>query len=206
MLHQAIEKEIENGWLLIVPWLGEEVEKQPDNTSYPTVTQIKAWEQSKVKEYKIKILLHKDNKLVDRNIGSKKDPTIRELDGRKLIFLNDFRPRARYLYYLYCVQILKQAWTQSSPTPGVKMPPKGEILKDTIGKGFWGTRGSYMAENMLRGFVDELGHEFEFLMEGAMESAANESDPIGLLAGAVDIEAAAPTSIDEEDDDDEDDE
>ncbi len=28
------------------------------------------------------------------------------------------------------------------------------------GKGFWGTKGSYLPANMLRAFSEELGHEF----------------------------------------------
>lgn len=73
-----------------------------------------------------------------------------------------FRPRARYLYFNYCVQILRYAWSH----PGQSSPP----LKDGLGKPFWGTIGKYVHRNFIRGMIDECGHEYYRLFEDDIKS------------------------------------
>ena len=44
-----------------------------------------------------------------------------------------------------------------------------EVSRAEIETRFWGTCGRYMREGMLLGLVEELGHEYEHLMEGVIE-------------------------------------
>lgn len=44
-----------------------------------------------------------------------------------------------------------------------------EMSSAELRKNFWGTPGRYMLEGMLLGFVDEMGQEYERLLEGAIK-------------------------------------
>ena len=50
-----------------------------------------------------------------------------DLDGQELLFKSDARPRAQYLYYHYCVAMLRRAWQQGK---------HGNILHDELGRKF----------------------------------------------------------------------
>lgn len=51
-----------------------------------------------------------------------------------------------------------------------------DIRHQEVGKKYWGSAGPYMKRNMLLGFVEEMGHEYEHLMEGAMEADDDDGD------------------------------
>lgn len=82
--------------------------------------------------------------------------TIQDLDGRRLSFKNDNRPRARYLYFLFVVAQLKMAWRHEYR----KDPAKK--LKPQLGKGFWATRGRYLNRALLLALAEEIGHDTSF--------------------------------------------
>lgn len=65
------------------------------------------------------------------------------------------------------MQILLRAWQQ--PVQESKL-----ALKNKIGKLYWGTPGRYLPRNMLLAFVEELGHEYGELLEGASCSAGED--------------------------------
>lgn len=107
--------------------------------------------------------------------------TWREFDGRKLQFLTSFRPAARYMYFHYCVQILRVAWQYNE----AKSPKRAAtVLKDENGKPYWGTPGRYLPKNMLLALVEELGHEYQPLLEGAGSKKSRDSDLLLELAAA----------------------
>ncbi|RAQ50236.1 hypothetical protein AFGD_011576 [Aspergillus flavus] len=150
LLHRGIERTFDSGKLVIVPDL-------PDR---PLAAELLDWIQRGPREYKIKIIDLSWEKL-DFFIHPKYSKTWRDLDGQRLFFRSDFRPAARYLYFHYCIQILRRAWGHN--TAGGALP----TLKDEIGKPFWGTPGRYLPKNMLLAVVEELGHEYKELLEGA---------------------------------------
>ena len=86
---------------------------------------------------------------------------------------------------------------------------QGDVLKDEFKKHFWGTPGRYIRYNMLRAFVEELGHEYEQLLEAAMEdpddASNHQSDPTLLGAAINQIERSVAPEEDEEDEEDDDD-
>ena len=126
----------------------------------------------------------------------------KDLDEQKLVFRTNHRPRARYLYWQYCTSLLQKAWRQ----------PKGNgnstiALKREFGCNCWGETGLFMKKSMLKGFVEEMGHEFEELMEGAVEDGEKdngESDSLALMASSRYISVVSSNRWEDGDEDEED--
>ncbi|KAL2417633.1 hypothetical protein ABEF95_002869 [Exophiala dermatitidis] len=185
IIHTAIEKKIDSGYYVIVPLL-------PEN---PTPEQHHQWQTTEPKEYQLRVLNPNDpygTKIIDTD-----GITYNDLDGKKLEFRSDFRPRARYLYFLFCVSVLRQAWKENR---------EYNILRKKLGKYFWGTGGRYMMNNMLLSLVEEVGHTGADLGEIAErdQDDSGEED-IVLAAASQQIQSAAKNSDDEDDEDDYDD-
>lgn len=88
--------------------------------------------------------------------------TCAALDGKHLQFRSTFRPRARYLYYSYCLQILRLAFKERH---------QGKILREQeLEKPFWGSPGEFVKKYMLS-FIEEVGHRYDNLLEGTIEPA-----------------------------------
>ena len=84
-----------------------------------------------------------------------------ELDGKRVSFRGKARPQARYLYYHYCVTMLRRSWNNGDQKAGV--------LNDELGKPFWATPGPYLRKRILTALVEEMGHGYDALLAGAME-------------------------------------
>ncbi|CAE7023208.1 hypothetical protein HRS9139_00840 [Pyrenophora teres f. teres] len=205
LLPTKIEKQFDNGLLAIVPAI-------KDATSKAEVT---LWLNQEPREYKMKVFDDGRQTLdsiafEDYTSGSVVYVTFRDLHDRKLRFRNNFRPRARYLYFHYCCQVLRNAWSKGANAKSVA------TMEDQKGVFAWGTVGKYMAEDQMRAFVEELGHEFEPLMANADPALNTEADRHVLVdAVAQQIALSAKKSMrgefdeeeeEEEDDDDDDDE
>lgn len=168
LLHTNVEAMWNKGLFAIVPNINEQSEAA-----------ITLWEQSQ--EYKIRIL-DPDHPTINRYVYNRPWRSWKDLNNRKLEFKNDFRPRIRYLYIAYCVQILRAAWARGQKQA---LP----VLSKQIGPAAWGTRGRYIAGNQLRATVDELGHVYEFLLKGADETKESERlDDLALVAVVDQIE------------------
>lgn len=50
-----------------------------------------------------------------------------------------------------------------------------QILRDELGKRYWVTRRAFMKKAMLLAFVEEMGHEYEELLEGAADEKEGEA-------------------------------
>ena len=197
LLSSMTESLFDKGFFTVVPNL-------PEN---PSEKDVAAWNSLKVKEYKIRILNFQHPKIDFVIHPIKPELTWRSLNGSKLEFRNDFRPRARYLYFHYCLQILRLSWGHQKKN--------AEALKKKLGKAYWGTPGRYLPRHMLLAFVEELGHEYKpLLLQGAIEDEAdldpadlNSTDSETLLKAALD-QVKAPaikddgSDVDDEDDDD----
>jgi hypothetical protein len=170
ILPNSIEKHFDSGLFAIVPNMNEN-----------SVAEVSLWLNSTPKEYKIKILNFESKHLDQVVVQNKNLPngqlTWRELHNRKLMFPNNFRPRSRFLYFHYMVQILRKAWSNQSKAP--------EVLKKEFGAAVWGTKGKYLAKAQLRAFVDELGHEVDFLLDGEDDTRKVQKGSEELLTVAV---------------------
>ena len=134
----------------------------PDVANEPTQQQVDAWDTSNPKEYKIRILDPKQSSM-QRYIGTLVGKRWADLDNDRLQFRTPFRPRARYLYFAYCAAMLRRSFR------GQHL----QISKAELRKRFWGTPGRYMLEGMLMRFVEEMGHEYGHLLEGAIKEEAD---------------------------------
>ncbi|MCJ1261435.1 hypothetical protein MMC22_001299 [Lobaria immixta] len=100
-----------------------------------------------------------------------------ELDGQPVTFKSSFWPRARYLYFQYCLTILRRSWVKDQPSV---------TLRDELGRLYWGTPGRFMRKNMLVAFVGELGYDYEVLLDGAIGEADEPAAMKTALAAAND--------------------
>lgn len=153
LVSRAIEKYFDSGKFVIVPDL-------PDR---PPLAELISWVQAECRDYRVRVIDPKWEKL-DHAVSIHYGITWRELDGKKLQFRTKFRPAARYLYFNYCIQVLRRAWGHNMQ--GGSLP----VLRDEIGRPFWGTPGRYMPKNMLLALVEELGHDYRDILEGATGS------------------------------------
>ena len=76
-----------------------------------------------------------------------------------------------------------------------------ETSKAELRKRLWGIPGRYMLEGMLLGFVEEMGHEYKHLLEGAIKEKEPVVDQTGLVVANTDIRES---KLDREDQDEED--
>jgi HNH endonuclease len=150
IISKEVEEYFDSGKIVIVP----------DLSPKPSITQILAWSRSQPRRYKTRIIDPTWAKL-DRLINPCSNTTWRYLDNKPLEFRSDFRPRARYLYFHYCVQILRRAW-QCGTGEGAVLS-----LRDELNHLYWGTVGKHLPRNMLRAFVEELGGQYQELLDGA---------------------------------------
>ena len=196
MLSSFAEKRLEDGDIVLVPDIKDAASQE----------EIDAWSESEPKEYKIRVTNPKAKGMDHAHQGyvyANRKETWNDLDGRKVLFSSDHRPRARYLYWQYCKTVLRQSWKEK----GIKAK---DVLLRERGKKFWGTKGPYIKKRMLLAFVEQLGHDHEELMENAIveseEDNNPESDPSALLLASAEIRKSHRKYNEEEDEEDEDEE
>ncbi len=161
LMSTVAEKKMDKGLFVIVPYANDESESD-----------VREWHLSHPKRYKIRVLDKSHKEMLEVVPGSNPKTNWAQLDGRELGFLSDHRPRARYLYYSYCIAMLRRAHHQGEHE---------HILKDHLGRKFWGTPGPYLRKAYLLAFVEEIGADD--LMDGAKEGEDDvETDPVALLA------------------------
>ncbi len=207
-LSEEVEKALDRGLLAIVP----DVDFDPKDSSLPQADLpernelLRAWEEAPVKEYKIIVLDQSDervNSLAWRDEGGELR-AMAELDGRPLRFHTDFRPRARYVWWTFMNAVLQTAWRQKQNEKNIL---RQEVAKATR---YWGTRGRYVKKNMLRGFVDELGHDIESILENAIEEDGDNNDAnpeaVAVMASETVFRMRRAAAKDEDSDEDTDDE
>ena len=163
LLSTSAANYLDNGAIALVPAIDNESSSE----------QIEEWNAASVKEYKIRILRPRE-KGMDELCAYSSDLTWKELENQPVTFRSEYRPRARYLYYAYCVALLRLAYN---------VEKKPVALKTSLGKKYWGSTGRYLKGSMIRGFVDAVGHEFDELIEDLLSDDEDEPDPT-ILASA----------------------
>jgi hypothetical protein len=164
LISTTAEKMLDEGRIVIVPRL-------PDR---PSKSEVDNWQRCKIKQYQIRVL--ETTGIMQTAIFGRGDKRKWfELDKQPVSFRSDFRPRARYLYFLYCTTMLRRSWRSGE---------QKIALANELGKPYWGTRENFMKKGMLLAFVEEMGHEYEDLLEGAREERkkAVQPDDLALFA------------------------
>jgi hypothetical protein len=100
LLLTEIEDQFETGLFAIVSNIGH----------FASKAEVSLWESTQPREYNIKILDQTRPICQEIALVHPKEVTWAELDGTKLKFRNDFRPRGRHLCFHYCCQLLRLAW------------------------------------------------------------------------------------------------
>ena len=177
------EERFEAGYFVIVP----------DIVDQPTQQQVDTWEASDPKEYKIRVLNPKHSRMRMEIRNTNK--IWADLDNERLEFLTNFRPRARYLYFAYCAAMLRRSYAGKH----------FDVSRAELKKRFWGTPGRYMLEGMLLGFVEEMGHQYKHLLEGAIKEDEPVVDPTAIAAANAHIQETLKGDNEENPDVDDDD-
>ncbi|CAE7202182.1 hypothetical protein P3342_010810 [Pyrenophora teres f. teres] len=79
----------------------------------------------------------------------------------------------RYLFFRYCCHILRRVWHTTDYNTAI---PKAQLLTC-----LWGATGKYVPHDQMRVFVQELGPEYEPLMENSDAALDGQADPYTLL-------------------------
>jgi hypothetical protein len=166
----------------------------PNVADDPTSQELIDWERSDPKQYKIRVL-NPDDSTMKKKI---QDTEVKwyQLNDQPVRFKGNFRPRARYLYFCYCTAMLRRALT------GQHL----EVSRSELRKRFWGTPGKYMRKSMLLGFVEQMGHDYDHLLEGAIheDDAEAEFEGIAVANDHIKDTLKDPDEGDESEDDDDD--
>ncbi|KAF5524037.1 hypothetical protein CGCA056_v004293 [Colletotrichum aenigma] len=150
-LHKDIEQALDDGVLAIVP----DIDLEPADLDFPLKEpeerkqRLRDWEKSEVKEYKIIVIDPSHPTLTEEKTLSFSQGihTLLELHGRKVKFLTDFRPRARYIWWV---------------------PDVANAITKEIRAGIccWGAPGTYITRNVLESFIISIGHDARSFVKG----------------------------------------
>jgi hypothetical protein len=150
LLCQRAEECFDKYLFVIVPAINDERDS----------AQIREWHEMEAKPYRIRVV-DPDDKLMKSAVVPGGERKWTDLDGEELEFKSTARPRARYLYYHYCVAMLRRSWHRGE---------HATILKDELGRKLWATPGPYLRKKLLLAFAEEIGNQQ--LLEGAMSDNA----------------------------------
>lgn len=163
LLHRNVKHALEKGFAMIVP----DVDLEPADPDFPLGdkqerdNRLKAWKRAKTKEYKFIVPDDKHAAVNEQFLGpNRKLITIAQLNGKRLEFKSNRRPRARYVWWTFFNAILRRSWSQKL-TEG-NMQHK-EVQKRTL---YWGSDGSYIKKSQILGCIEEIGHDVEIESSG----------------------------------------
>ncbi|KAK0716191.1 hypothetical protein B0H67DRAFT_539094 [Lasiosphaeris hirsuta] len=196
-LHPKIEKAFDRGFLAIVPDIGVDPKDPlaPWEDKEERHKALRKWETSQLREYRIAVLdptpaCMKEQVFDEQVYKQLGFETLADLDGRRLVFQNDARPRARYMWWTFLSAITQLSWKGSVKNPDSLI--QKEVLKSTR---CWGTHGKYIRKNMLLGFVQEIGHDVSSIAESIMEHAIDEDTLVGTEADQTGLAIVADNVI-----------
>ncbi|KAJ5721579.1 uncharacterized protein N7483_009513 [Penicillium malachiteum] len=110
----------------------------------------------------------------------------KDLHNRPLAFQSEFRPCTRYLYFHYCIQVLRHTWQLSGSGEANNKEVAALALRNESGKFCWATPGPYIPKNMLLALVEELGHNYEDILARASSSTSADDDILlGVAANQI---------------------
>ena len=134
----------------------------PDLKDDATLSEVQAWQNAPVKDYKIRVVRPEAKEMLMAIDPTDLKKTWNSLSDQKLDFHGKlFRPRARYVYWAYLTTMLSLAYSEKSKK---HTRLHQQIARAEVGKPYWGSAGSYIRKNMLSAFVENLGHEYEQLL------------------------------------------
>lgn len=186
LLHRNVKHALEKGFAMIVP----DVDLEPADPDFPLRdkqerdNRLKAWKRAKTKEYKFIVPDEKQPAVNEKFYSPKGEPiTIAELNGKRLEFLSNSRPRARYVWWTFFNAVLRRSWSQKL-TEG-NMQHK-EVQKRTL---YWGSDGSYIKKSQILGCIEEIGHDVEIESSGEESYVKPKMEGVGAVLGQALLES-----------------
>ncbi|KAL3600080.1 hypothetical protein FPOAC2_04311 [Fusarium poae] len=200
-LYPAIEEALHSGYLSIVPDVElDDMEPWWDKSDVPPSMTIPEWEKREVKNYKV-IVLDKRSPGIRQLFANYKDDIAHDwwyLDGRKLLFRSDHRPRELYIWWTYLNTILHADWRiEDCCDMG-----KGEFHKVfRRATQYWKPYGNYAKKSQIMGFIQKISNDSveDFLCKGFVKDDDTE-DARPEAAEALLLEIIARSEEDGEDD------
>ncbi|EFE43308.1 hypothetical protein TRV_01977 [Trichophyton verrucosum HKI 0517] len=133
--------------------------------------------------------------------------TFAQLHQKKLIFATDARPRARYFYFHFILAMISHYRAHKSV--GVVKSELPDSMIPSLTRA-WGSEGSYLADNVIHGFIEKVGHEIPAELQKNMQSQGfrgsfdteSEIDEIREATKGIDLRSDAEESDSDDDDDD----
>ncbi|CAA9964573.1 DUF1841 domain containing protein [Pyrenophora teres f. maculata] len=163
----TFEDEMESGIVVIVPDINDPTSK----------TEVASWQSQDPREYKIRIFDNGQPEMghapIDSHYTGGVYIKLRDLNDWKLKFQTNSRPTERYLFFRYCCHILRRVWHTTDYNTAI---PKAQLLTC-----LWGATGKYVPHDQMRVFVQELGPEYEPLIENSDAALDGQADPYTLL-------------------------
>ncbi|KAK0727099.1 hypothetical protein B0T26DRAFT_638862 [Lasiosphaeria miniovina] len=179
-LHPAIEQAFDRGFLVIVPNTNLEAKDSaaPWKDKDERHQALKDWETTTPREYRIMVLDATSSTMqqavFSKEVYNLEFNNLAGLHGRRLQFLNESRPRTRYVWWTFLNATTQLTWKGSLKSS--KSLIQNEVLKGTR---YWGTHGRYVKKNILLGFVNEIGHDVSSIAKSTMEHAIEEEEEGG---------------------------
>ncbi|KAK3945135.1 hypothetical protein QBC46DRAFT_445559 [Diplogelasinospora grovesii] len=177
-LHKDIERALHRGWVAIVPDVDIDFQTM-DELERMEEWSTDNWDSCDVKDYKVVVTNPHEPRIYENLEEFSPNPydptkTIADLHGRKLKFLTDARPEACYLFWAFLRGILRDSWDTQD-----------DNIREEVWRAikYWNKGGGrYIKQNMLLGFVEQLG-------EGARDILANAviQEPLGAEEPAADL-------------------
>ena len=159
MLVGAKER-LDKGFMVIVQFI----------TDDKSANEVNEWRASHPKRYMVRVI-DRDAAKMRLLLPWSDDRASRDIDDQELIFPSDHGPRACYLFFQYCVAMLKRSWHHNGHEA---------VLRDEMGKKLWAVPGPYVRKQILLAFVEDI--EDQRLLEGAEKEVDRdiEADPLGV--------------------------
>lgn len=161
------EERFRNGLFVIVP-----------STKNQRLEEIGQRQASEPKSYKIHVVDRKAYQMTRSPTGFL-GKRWNDLDGRELEFRSDHRPRPQYLYFHYCVTMLRRSWDHTEHET---------VLQDPLGRKIWDMPGPYLRRRQLLALAEEIGNNG--VLEGAEHEACTEDVDPDDESGQITLAAA----------------
>ncbi|WXC58478.1 hypothetical protein SNK03_004377 [Fusarium graminearum] len=204
-LNPSIEKALHCGYIAIVPNV-ELDDTQPwwDIFNLSQSIHVIEWGKLQVKDYRV-IVLDGCGPRIRQLFPYQRSDVFKEwglLDGRKLVFQNDYRPRERYFWWTYLNTILHMVWRCQERCIKTGLEDEWDLRRI---KQYWRTYGRYAKRSQIMGFLEHIDHrKARDLLNEVYEEEEDVEDSRPEAAEALLLEVIARSEEDGDDDYDDD--
>ncbi|KAI1213176.1 uncharacterized protein F4807DRAFT_413172 [Annulohypoxylon truncatum] len=187
VVNRSVKEALEAGALVIVP----------DLPNYPLPRHVERWRKSEPRQYKFRITQPEMTEYTRRGNGVS---VVGRLDERLLEFKGDFRPRARFLHFLFHVTMLKR---KTGITDDLWLAHLFRIHSGKFNTMYWGVRDPRAlgrdpanvenfktlleGPNLGRGYEsdgDDDGYDYRLFWQSSVDSPVDDSDSDGSIVYA----------------------